>query len=149
MSHSTIKKNFFITGNPAVGKTTLIKEIIQIKPELFGGFYTEQESGELPSQKPAQREGFVIRTTDGVAGLFASKNPDKVKHPSLKFNKYYIDTATLEKIAIPAVDSAIAQNKIAVIDEIGSMEILSGLRRLSLRRLRGVSLPFYMIGCSI
>jgi len=123
------RKNIFITGNPSVGKTTLIKEIISIKPSYFGGFYTEQELS-TDKNNNIQRNGFIIKTTDGNSVIFASKDKTRIHNPHpLKLNKYYVDTDTLEKIAIPAVDSAINQNKIAVIDEVGSMEILSELFR--------------------
>lgn len=141
MTASIVRKNFFLAGNPSVGKTSLIKEIIQTCPEKFGGFYTEQilkatsiSAGGGEGGYRQQREGFIIKTIpEGKSVLFASKNPDGIAaKPLLRFNKYYVDLNALEKTAIPSVDRALEENKIAVIDEIGSMEILSDTFRIKI-----------------
>lgn len=115
-------KNLFITGNPGCGKTTLIKEIYSLYPDKIGGFYTEEirdESG---------RAGFMLKTFDGKSGIFAHK---KMVFPH-KFNKYGVDISCLENIGIPAIDPSSVSKEIIVIDEVGSMEVLSELFRRKL-----------------
>jgi nucleoside-triphosphatase len=108
-------KNVFISGLPCVGKTTLIKETCLPYLDKVGGFYTEQiiENG--------KREGFVIKTFSNEQRLFAKKG---LKSP-YKVNKYGVDIEALEEIGIKAIQEAIDNNKIIIIDEIGTMELFS------------------------
>lgn len=110
-----MSKNLFITGNPGCGKTTLIKEIFRLFPDKIGGFYTEEI---IENEK---RVGFLLKTFEGKSGIFAHKN----KKFSHKFKKYNVDIKCLEELGLPAVDECRGSGKIIVIDEIGSMEILS------------------------
>jgi len=108
-------KNVFITGLPCVGKTTLIKEACLPYLDKVGGFYTEQ----LIENK--KREGFIIKTFSNEQRLFAKKG---LKSP-YKVGKYGVDIKALEDLGIKAIQEAIDNNKIIIIDEIGSMEIFS------------------------
>lgn len=108
-------KNLFITGKPGSGKTTLIKEVCRDKSSRFGGFFTEE------LREGNSRSGFVIRTIDGKHGIFAKKGM-KSKY---KLDKYGLDLNMLHDIGIQSINNAIEEDKIIVIDEIGSMEIMS------------------------
>lgn len=46
----------FLTGQPGVGKTTIIKEIVKTFPKKCDGFYTEE------IRNGNTRSGFQIRT---------------------------------------------------------------------------------------
>jgi len=51
-----MKKNIFLTGAPAAGKTTVIKKVIERLGVPANGFYTEEE------RVAGIRTGFLMRT---------------------------------------------------------------------------------------
>ncbi len=108
-------KNLFITGNPGCGKTTLIKEIFSLYPKKLGGFYTEEII------ENNSRAGFLLKTFEGDSQIFAHK---KIQSP-YKLKKYKVDLDCLELLGLSAMEKAVESGKIVVIDEIGSMEVLS------------------------
>ncbi|MGB9597979.1 MAG: NTPase [Candidatus Poribacteria bacterium] len=109
-------KNILITGNPGVGKTTLIHRLISKLNVPVGGFYTSEIRDEN-----GKRIGFKITSLDGNEGImasvdFISKN---------KVSRYGVDVETIDKIGVNAIEASIKNNKIIVIDEIGKMELFS------------------------
>ena len=52
-----------MTGKPGVGKTTVIKKIIEKYKKNIGGFYTEE------IREKGHRVGFRIKKTAGEVGL--------------------------------------------------------------------------------
>lgn len=115
-------KNLFITGLPKNGKTTLIKEICK---KYFGkvcGFFTEE------IMENNERIGFKIINTENESEIFALKHNKKLDNYSGEikhYKKYKILVSNLEKIGVEYINKNLNTNKIFVIDEIGSMEILS------------------------
>jgi nucleoside-triphosphatase len=110
-----IVKNLFISGTPGVGKTQLLREVTLPKREHIGGFYTEHIlSGRI-------RKGFMIRTFDGQDRMLAAKG---LKSPH-KLGKYGVDLNALENVGVPALKLALMSKSVIVIDEIGSMEMMS------------------------
>ena len=108
-------KNLFIAGTPGVGKTTLLREVTLPKRQRIGGFYTEHMlSGR-------QRKGFVMRTFDGQERVLAAKG---MKSPH-QLGKYGVDINALENVGIPALKLGLMTKDLVVIDEIGSMEMMS------------------------
>jgi nucleoside-triphosphatase len=58
--------NVLVTGNPGVGKTTLIQEVCsRLRAVAMSGFYT------LEVREGARRVGFKIVTLDGCEALLA------------------------------------------------------------------------------
>ncbi|MEW6619922.1 MAG: NTPase [bacterium] len=107
-------KHIFITGKPKSGKTTLFKELIPyLKDE--GGFYTQEV---LYQDK---RIGFEIITLDGRRGLLARKG---LSSP-FNLGSYGVDVKDLDEIGVAAIEEAIENKKVIVIDEIGKMELYS------------------------
>lgn len=111
-------KNIFITGLPGVGKTTLIKEIVRIFPDKFGGFYTEEirDSND-------QRVGFKIITFSNKEGILAHVDFKS----KFKVSKYGVDVKTFEDVGVDAMVDALNSKEVIVIDEIGKMECFSAL----------------------
>jgi len=108
-----MKKNILITGPPACGKSTLIRAVI--KGKNFGGIITPE------IRKDGERWGFkVVDLHTEKEGIFAS-----VEIKPAVVSKYGVDTEVFEKIAIPALEWALLNSDIVVIDEIGMMEIRS------------------------
>jgi nucleoside-triphosphatase len=120
-------KNLFITGKPASGKTTLIKEVCLPYMDKTGGFYTEEII-----QNNA-RLGFLLKTFDGRQGVLAKKG---MKSPH-KLNKYGIDINVLENIGADALVKAVKDKELIVIDEIGTMELVSDIFRVSMQECFG------------
>jgi nucleoside-triphosphatase len=105
----------FLTGNPGVGKTTLIRAIVERLEEVTcAGFYTEEK------RQRGQRIGFRVITLDGQEGSLASLGREK---PTV--GKYSICVDEFEKLVLPELDTALTAADLYVIDEIGKMELLS------------------------
>jgi nucleoside-triphosphatase len=138
-----MKRVYLLTGSPGTGKTSLIKAaladfqshdttvgtgiaggnkaidtnspIVAFKKRA-GGFYTE----ELRSEK-GDRYGFRLVTLDGKSGTLAHirfKTTDRV-------GKYGVDTKVLDELGVAAINDAVANCDVIVIDEIGRMELSS------------------------
>jgi len=107
--------NILLTGVPGVGKTTLIKKLINSISFPKNGFYTE----EIREKK--QRTGFLLITLDGEKSILASV---KIKSP-YRVSKYGVDVDNFEKIGVETIKKAILAKELIIIDEIGKMELFS------------------------
>lgn len=98
-----------------MGKSTLVKSIIARYPDEVGGFTTQEvlEDGE--------RRGFKVITVDGKSAILA--DVDIVSN--VRVSRYGVDVSVIEKVCIPAIEDALKNKKIIVIDEIGNMQICS------------------------
>jgi nucleoside-triphosphatase len=111
-----------LTGNPGCGKTTLIRRILPGLPKPVGGFYTQELREVAGPGLQGNRLGFEIVTLDGQKGTLAHVD---IRGPQ-RIGKYGVDIGTLDRLAVTAIQNALAANGIVVIDEIGPMEMLSG-----------------------
>ncbi len=117
-----------ITGEPGIGKTTLVKKLISKLRDKAIGFYTE----EVRDKKTKQRKGFKIIDTEGNKILFASKTFYS-KH---LVGSYGVNVKRFESIAIPILEKALKEkDKIVFIDEVGKMELFSKKFRELVREL--------------
>lgn len=110
-----MKKHIILTGKPGVGKTSVIKKIIPILGGEAGGFFTEE------IKEMDRRMGFRIVTLDGEDGVLAHVDCSS----NFKVGKYRVDLDSFERVAIPAMENAIKNKSIIVVDEIGKMELFS------------------------
>lgn len=110
-----MQPHILLTGKPRVGKTTLLKRIIQ-DLKSCGGFYTEEIIKE-----GRRRIGFKIKTLDGKEGILA-KEGLKSRY---RLGKYGINLEDLEKIGVGTIENTLNDKEIVVIDEIGKMELFS------------------------
>lgn len=110
-----MKKHILLTGKPGIGKTSVIKKIIPMFGSDAGGFFTEE------IRVIDRRTGFRIVTLDGEEGLLAHVDCNS----NYKVGKYRVDLDSFERVTIPALENAVKNKQIIVIDEIGKMELFS------------------------
>jgi nucleoside-triphosphatase len=104
-----------LTGNPGVGKTTLVRAVVErLKGIRCAGFYTEE------TRRAGQRTGFRIVTLDGQEGSLASLG---TQGPTV--GKYSVHVEEFERLVLPLLDPVTQRVDLYVIDEIGKMELLS------------------------
>jgi nucleoside-triphosphatase len=106
---------YLLTGSPGTGKTTVIRQAIAGAGIKAGGFYTEEiRSG-------GTRQGFSITALNGQNAILAH-----VDNPSrYRIGKYGVDITALDDVGVAAVERAIEESDLIVIDEIGKMELFS------------------------
>ncbi|MFH1784153.1 MAG: NTPase [bacterium] len=111
-----MRKNILLTGKPKVGKTVIIKKLIE-KLQHAGGFYTEA------IYQNNKRAGFKVVNLEGKEATLAHQD----MKTGYKISKYYVDLKSLEDIGIQSVLDTLKdkQKQIIIIDEIGKMEVLS------------------------
>ena len=107
--------NILLTGRPGVGKTTLIKKLIDSVPLSKGGFYTEE------IRKGKERIGFSLTTLDGNKSVLASVN---IKSP-YRVGKYGVDVDSFERVGVESVRKAMLTKQLIIVDEVGKMELFS------------------------
>ncbi|MFA0733046.1 MAG: hypothetical protein LKKZDAJK_002913 [Candidatus Fervidibacter sp.] len=109
------RKNLLLVGSPGVGKTTVIRRTLSLLPPSWrvGGFFTEEvrEGGE--------RIGFHIVTLDGRRDWLARKG---LSSP-YRVGKYGVDVDAVERTALPALEKALREATLIVVDEIAKMEL--------------------------
>ncbi len=105
----------FLTGAPGVGKTTLIRAVVEgLETVKRAGFYTLEE------RQGGQRVGFRIVTLNGGDGSLASLGS---KPPTV--GRYSVHLDQFEALVLPELDPRATPANLYVIDEIGKMELLS------------------------
>jgi len=80
-----------------------------------GGFYTRE------IRHRGIRQGFEIVTLDGASAILAHVNIDS----PYRVGKYGIDINNMDRVGVSALQRAIQECDIVVIDEIGKMELFS------------------------
>lgn len=110
-------KTLLLTGHPGCGKTTVIREVIDVLGERAGGFYTEEIFG------PGGRKGFRLITLAGEEAVLSHKDLRGPKVP--RVGRYGVDMKVLETVGVAALRAALQAGQIVVVDEIGKMELLS------------------------
>lgn len=106
---------YLLTGMPGTGKTSIIRQAISQTRYKAGGFYT------LEMRNVGVREGFKIVTLDGKEAVLAHIAIDS----PFRVGKYGVDVSVLDTTGVDAVNDAIANADLIVIDEIGKMELFS------------------------
>jgi nucleoside-triphosphatase len=106
---------YLLTGSPGTGKTTVIRQAIAGAEIKAGGFYTEDiRSG-------GTRRGFSITAVNGRNAVLAHVD----NRSRYRVSKYGVDISNLDDIGVAAVEQAIEESDLIVIDEIGKMELFS------------------------
>jgi nucleoside-triphosphatase len=104
-----------LTGPPGVGKTTVIQKVLSGIEISAGGFYTHE------MRRGGRRVGFAVKTLDGAEGSLAH-----IDYPGrYRVGRYGVDIGRFEAMALPAMERALREKALIVIDEIGRMELFS------------------------
>ncbi len=110
-----MKQVYLLTGRPGTGKTSLIKQVVAGMRDRVGGFYTEEiRSG-------GERQGFRLVTLDGQEAILAHINI----HSPYRVSRYRVDIDSLDRVGVSALNQAVKEQRLVVIDEIGKMELFS------------------------
>ncbi len=110
-------RSLLLTGHPGIGKTTIIRKVVEALGGRGGGFYTEEITG------PGGRHGIKLITLYGEEATIAHKDLKAPRYP--RVGRYGVDTAALDKVGVKALKRAIRRNRIVIVDEIGLMEVYS------------------------
>ncbi len=105
----------FLTGPPGVGKTTVIRRVVERVGPRAGGFYTEEV------RQGGKRMGFRLVTLAGERAWLARRGAES----PYRVGAYGVDVAALDAVGVPAIWEAIHHKEIIIVDEIGRMELFS------------------------
>jgi len=107
--------NILLTGKPGIGKTTLVRKVVeQLGNIKAGGFYTQE------IRENSVRVGFRITTLDGRRGILAHVN----HKGKFRVGKYGVNLGDIDEIAVSSILNSLDRDLI-LIDEIGKMELYS------------------------
>lgn len=114
------KRILLLTGNPGVGKTTVVMEVVDSLKEKgynVGGIVSREvrsdnvRTGFEIIDLMSERQGWLARVTSGTGP---------------RVGKYRVEMHDLESIGVRAIIDAVDGSDVVVIDEIGPMELFSG-----------------------
>ncbi len=105
-----------ITGKPGCGKTTLLARVAQALGRKAGGMITRE------IRERGRRVGFYVENLiTKESATFAHAGFPKAK----RVGRYGVDTAALERVGVRAIQQALRECELVLIDEIGPMELYS------------------------
>lgn len=114
-----MKKLLFLTGDPSVGKTTVLMKIVDaLRASGYG--VGGMMSREIRSHRG--RTGFeVLDLASGRRGLLASSG----RQDGPRLGRYRVNLSDLDDVGAEAIVDAVEREGVIVIDEIGPMELFS------------------------
>lgn len=108
-------KHLILTGLPGIGKTTLVKKLIEGKKNVRG-FVTEE------IRERGKRIGFKLSTLSGEELILAHESFSS----PYRVGRYGVDLKAFEDVGVREIEEGIEEGSpLIVIDEIGKMELYS------------------------
>ncbi|MGY4706988.1 NTPase [Candidatus Bipolaricaulota sp. J31] len=105
-----------VTGHPGVGKTTLVLRVVERVPLKCGGMITKE------IRKIGRRVGFSVHDVlTGKEGVLAHIHLER----GPKLGRYRINLRDLDEVGAAAIERALAECDLIVVDEVGPMELHS------------------------
>jgi nucleoside-triphosphatase len=122
----------FITGRPGVGKSTVLKKVQELllsKGYRVGGVSCPE------MRREGVRVGFkIVDVSSGRTGILSQIGFDS----GPRIGKYVVNLPDLEEVGVKALDIAVREADVVLIDEVGPMEMQSKLfQEAVLRTLSG------------
>ena len=130
-------KTVLVTGTPGVGKTTLVRRIVETaraQGYSVGGIITQE------IRKEQTRVGFeILDLYTGARGLLAHVGVRNGR----RVGKYGVDIKGLEGVGVRAIMDGLRRPEVdlLVIDEIGPMELMSSEFKSAIRQAVSGSKP--------
>lgn len=117
--------NIFVTGKPQTGKTTLLQELVEELNLDAGGIICPE------IRNKGKRQGFkIVNLATEEEGILA--HVDQEQGP--RVSKYRVNMEDLNRITQEAIEQALEEKEVVVIDEIGKMELYSSTFREEIDR---------------
>lgn len=110
-----MKKNLILTGRPGVGKTTLVRRVVEGVSLPVRGFYTAE------IREGGRRVGFSLNVLGKPSSVLAHVD---IRSPH-RVGKYNVDVAGFETHAVREIEEGAREGTLVVIDEVGKMELFS------------------------
>ncbi len=114
-----MKRLFFITGRPGIGKTTVLINAaneLKLKGYKVGGMLSREV------REGGTRVGFEIADfTTGRRGWLAHVN----QPTGPQVSKYRVNLHDVDHIGVKAIQTALKDAEVVIVDEIGPMELFS------------------------
>lgn len=104
-----------LTGEPGIGKTTVVRKVLENYGLPAGGFYT----GEI--REGGRRVGFEIATLDGDRSVLAHRD----FAGRCRVGRYGVDVGELDRVGVASIEEAVGRGGLVVVDEVGRMELFS------------------------
>jgi len=118
-----LKRLFFITGRPGVGKTTVL---LNAANELKNKGYKVSGMLSREVREKGTRVGFeIIDFATDQRGWLAHVNQPSGPQVS----KYKVNLHDLDQIGVKAIEKALKDAEVVIVDEIGPMELFSSAFR--------------------
>ncbi len=124
-------RHLFVTGRPGVGKTTLVRAVLGELDADAGGFTT------VEVRDGGRRIGFDIIALSGERGVLARVGLESL----YRVARYGVNREDLERVGVAALERAIKESELVVMDEIGRMELCSEAFQEAVMRALDSGLP--------
>ncbi|MFQ6091255.1 MAG: NTPase [bacterium] len=105
-------------------KTTVIQKVLAEVSTKVGGFYTRE------IRKGKTRTGFRIVSLNGEEGVLAHKHFKS----RWRVGRYGVNVEDLDRVGVRALEKALGESDLIIMDEIGRMELFSERFRATVLR---------------